>query len=127
MSGYQPGYCNIGNRQRRQRLLVAVAAFAVAALYVLAYIEELLPLPLLGGVFIPLSIGFEWGLQAYTSFCVRLALLNRYDFRGERGGDSGAIFDSSARQADHIQAVKITGTAVSLAALTTVVLAFALV
>lgn len=125
MSGYEAGYCNIGRRQRRRRLTVSAGAFGVAVLYVLAYLVGSVPSPLLVAVFIPLSVGFEWGLQAYTSFCVRLALLNRYDFRGD-GGESGTVTDRGARRADQWQAARITGAALALAAATTGVLVLAL-
>lgn len=124
MSGYQPGYCNIGRRQRRHRLLVAVAAFVAAVVYVLAYIEGSLPAPLLVGVFVPLSIGYEWVLQASTAFCVRLALLNRYNFRG--GGEAGTVSDPEFRHADQLYAVKITAVAIGLAAVTTALVVFLL-
>lgn len=123
MSGYHPGYCNIGRRQRRKRLLVAIVAFLAALVYLLAYSEGLLPPPLLIGVFIPLSIGFEWFIQAYTAFCVRLALLNRYNFRGD-GGEAGTVSDPHSQRVDQVQAAKITSVAIGLAAVTTGILVF---
>lgn len=122
---YRPGHCNIGPRQRRKRYLVATAAFGAAALYVLVYLAGLVPSPLLVAVFIPLSIGFEWGLQAYTAFCVRLAVRNEYDFRGD-DGEKGAVDDPVAQHEDHVQATKLTGAAVGLAAAVTAVLVFLL-
>lgn len=115
---YRPGYCNIGRYKRRQRLRVALLGFAVAGAYVVAYLAGFVPGPLLVAVFVPLSVGFEWGLQAYTSFCVRLALLNRYDLRGS-GGTTGDVSRPDARHADQVQALKISVAAVvSAAALT---------
>jgi len=115
---YQPTHCNIGTRGRKQRLAVAVVAFGLSLLYVLAVAVGILPDPLLVGVFVPLSIGFEWGLQAYKSFCVRLAMLGRYDFRGE-GGQAGSVPTPDDRRADRVEAVKVTVIAVVLAAATT--------
>lgn len=122
MSHYQPGYCNIGPRQRRQRLAVALVSFVAAAGYALACVVGPLPEVLLVGVFVPLAIGFEWGFQAYTAFCVRLALLNRYDFRGEPGGKRGTVSTASDHQADTIQAAKITTAALLVAGVTTLLL-----
>ncbi|WP_136688892.1 hypothetical protein [Halorhabdus amylolytica] len=118
MSSYQPGACNIGPDQRRRRLAVAVAAFALATAQVVATVLGWLPDPVLVGVFVPLAIGFEWGLQAHTAFCVRLALLGRYDFRGA-GGTSGEIDDPNYRRADDVQAAKLAVAGVTLSALTT--------
>jgi hypothetical protein len=124
VTGYQPGYRNIGRSQRRRRLRVAGAAFGGAGLYVLAYLWGLLPSPLLLAVFVPLAVGFEWGLQAYTGFCVRLALLNRYDFTRGDGGDAGTVTEPDARRADQLQAAIITGAAVVFAAATTLAVVF---
>lgn len=121
MSAYQPGRCNIGRRQRRRRLLVAATAFVAAGLTAVATAAGLVPEPALLATFVFLAVGFEYGFQAITSFCVRLALLSRYDFRGE-GGEAGSVGDSSARYDDQVQAAKITVAALVLAALTTLLL-----
>ncbi|WP_135664510.1 hypothetical protein [Halorhabdus rudnickae] len=124
MSGYQPGACNIGPDQRRRRAAIAAAAFGFAAVWIGATVLDLLPKPVLVGVFVPLAIGFEWGLQAHTAFCVQLALLNRYDFRGA-GGATGEVEDRSYRRADDVQAAKLAIAGVSLGALLTVAVVLA--
>jgi hypothetical protein len=126
VSTYRPGSCNIGERQRKRRIGVAAAAFTAAAAYAGAVAVGALADPLLVGVFVPLAVGFEWALQASTGFCVRLALLDRYDFRSADGGAAGTVTDPSHRRADHEYAAKITVTAVALAGATTAV-AWALV
>jgi hypothetical protein len=108
-TGYRPGYCNIGERQRRSRLRVAVAGFA-------GVVAGPVPRELLVAVFVPLAVGYEWGLQASTAFCVRLAVGNRYDFGR---GASGTVDDPGAQQDDQLQAVKITAASLLLAMLTT--------
>jgi hypothetical protein len=120
VSEYQPGVCNIGTAQRRRRFGFATAAAAVAAGYVAACLSGVLPRVLLVGVFVPLAVAFEWGIQAGSSFCVRLALVGRYDFRGS-GGERGTV-PEDVRRDDRVQAAKITVAAVALAALTTGVL-----
>lgn len=97
---------------------MAGLGFGAALLLVLGYVADVVPGPLLVAVFVPLAVGFEWGLQAYTSFCVRLALVGRYDLRGD-GGDAGEVSDPSARRDDRLQAAKITCAAVLLAGVTT--------
>ncbi|MFC7142355.1 hypothetical protein ACFQMA_21265 [Halosimplex aquaticum] len=120
MSTYQPASCNIGRRQRKRRLAVAVAAFAAAAVYVGAVAGGFLPRPLLVGVFAPLAVGFEWAIQASTGFCVRLALLSRYDFRTSGDGEaSGAVSDPAHRRADREYAAKLTIAGAVLAGVTT--------
>jgi hypothetical protein len=124
MTEYQPGRCNIGRRQRRRRLAVAGVAFGLAALVAAGYVAGALPIPALGAVFVLLALGFEWGIQAYAAFCVRLAVLSRYDFRGD-GGEAGTVTDPRARYDDRVQAAKITAAAVALAGATTGLLAVA--
>ncbi|WP_436923821.1 hypothetical protein [Halosimplex amylolyticum] len=126
MSTYQPASCNIGPRQRKRRLVVAATAFGAAAGYAGAVAGGYLPEPLLVGVFVPLAVGFEWVIQASTGFCVRLALLNRYDFRATGGEGTGTVSDAGHRRADYEYAAKITVAAAALAGLTTA-LAWALV
>jgi hypothetical protein len=118
MNAYQPGRCNIGSRQRRRRLLVAGAGFGAAGLTTLAYVAGAVPAPALLAVFAFLTVGFEWGLQAYRAFCVRLAMLSRDDFRGD-GGDAGTVAEPSARQDDRVRAVRFTVVGLVLAALVT--------
>lgn len=130
MSGYEPGVCNVGRPQRRRRWAYAGVGFGAAALYLAGYAVGLVPGEVLVGVFVPLTVGFEWALQAYTAFCVRLALVGRYDFRGDgaddggtgddRGtGSAGAVDDPGARREDRVEAARITGVAVLLGAVAT--------
>jgi len=74
------------------------------------------PRELLVAVFVPLAVGYEWGLQASTAFCVRLAVRNRYDFGR---GASGRVETPADQQDDQLQAVKITAASLLLAMLTT--------
>jgi hypothetical protein len=123
VSGYQPAVCNIGRRQRRRRVAYAGAGFGGAALYLLGYAGGVVPGEMLVGVFVPLMVGFEWGLQAYTSFCVRLALTGQYDFRDEAGdGPAGTVTDEGAHREDRVEAARITAVSVVLGAVATAVL-----
>ncbi|WP_181687298.1 hypothetical protein [Halorhabdus salina] len=121
MSGYQPGACNIGPVQRRRRATIAAIAFALALGWTVGTAVGLLPEPVFVGVFVPLSIGFEWGLQAYTAFCVRLALLDRYDFRGT-GGEAKPVTEWTDRRADDLQAAKLAAAGVACGAASTALL-----
>ena len=120
MSEYEPGYCNIGRPQRRRRYAYAATAFGATVAGVLGVVVGLIPELLLVAAFVTLALGFEMLIQARTSFCVRLALLGRYDFRGE--GEAGRVDEAAARHADQIYAVKITAASLLLAALSTAIL-----
>lgn len=124
VSGYQPGRCNISQQQRRRRYVVSIAAFLAAGIYVGVYLAGLLPRELLFGVFVPLAIGFEWFIEAHDAFCVRLALLNRYDFGSNGADERERVTDPQSQRADRVQAVKITAAGLTLAGVTTAVLVF---
>jgi hypothetical protein len=117
---YRPGACNIGDRQRRARAAKAAVSFAVAGAIVAAELLGYLPTGVLvATAFVPLTLGFEWAIQAYDAFCVRLALLGRYDFPTTGPGE---VTDLDARSRDRVRAVKITAASVLLAGVTTLAL-----
>ncbi|WP_435067800.1 hypothetical protein [Haloplanus sp. C73] len=115
---YRPAQCNIGRRQRYWRAALACVSFLVAVGIVVAYAVGALPGLLLIGVFAPLALAFEFGIQAYESFCVTLALLGKYDFADE----SGRVTDPTNRRDDRRYALRISAVSVALAALLTVAL-----
>jgi hypothetical protein len=109
-SSYQPGVCNIGPAARRERGRVALVCLLAAGGYAAFVLVSPLPSLLLLGLFVPLSIGAEWGLQARRSFCVTLALRGRHDFRADGGerADSGAVESAAARREDRRYAARLT-------------------
>lgn len=113
-SAYRPGACNIGRAARRQRARVALVSLVGAVGYATLVLASDLPTLLLLGLFVPISLGIEWGLQARRSFCVTLALQGRYDFRetrtdgGATGQGRGAVPDGTARTEDRRQALWLT-------------------
>jgi hypothetical protein len=108
-SAYRPGACNIGPAARRERGLVALVSLTGAGGYAAFVLVSDLPTLLLLGLFVPLSVAIEWGLQARQSFCVTLALQGRYDFRGAAtDGDTGTVEPSTARAQDRTYALRLT-------------------
>jgi hypothetical protein len=105
-SAYRPGACNIGSDARRERRRVAAVALFGAIGYATFVLVTPAPRFLLLGLFVPLSLGVEWWLQARRSFCATLALQGRYDFRGD--GGTGAVEDETARREDRRYAVRLT-------------------
>lgn len=120
-STYSPGTCNIGGAARRQRLLVALLSFLGAGGYAAFVAVSGAPTVLLLGLFVPFSLGIEYGLQASRSFCATLALQGRYDFRGD-GGGSGSVEDPTARRRDREYALRLAVVGVVGGALLTGVL-----
>jgi hypothetical protein len=115
-TSYEPGVCNIGRAEQSQRYTYAGVAAVVAVGYLGACLLLDLPSALLAGVFVPLALAVEWFVQARTSFCVRFALLGRYD---APSGDVGEVTDRENRRADVRQSVRITALSIGVAALAT--------
>jgi hypothetical protein len=84
--------------------------------FVLGISTGLLPSELLVAVFVPLAVGYEWGIQAYTAFCVRLAVRHRYAFDAK-----GTVTDADDQRDDQVQALKITCVSLVLALVTTAI------
>ena len=124
---YRPAQCNIGPHQRRRRAALAVGGLAAAGVVVVAHLAGYLPELLLVGVFVPFAVAFEWGIQAYEGFCVRLALLGRYDFSGDDAAEStGSVTDPDHRRRDRRHALRISVISVILAAVATALVVAAL-
>ncbi|MFB6206052.1 MAG: hypothetical protein ABEJ05_05950 [Haloglomus sp.] len=113
-STYRPGACNIGSAARRERRRVALLCFVGAVGYAAFVLVTSAPTILLLGLFVPLSLGIEWSLQARRSFCVALALQGGYDFRetatdgGSAVDERGSVEDRGARSEDRRYALRLT-------------------
>jgi hypothetical protein len=103
-TGYRPGACNIGPRERRRRYRLAAGAFLVAAAYLLVVAVSGVPAVFVFGAFVPLSLGCEWCLQGRQSFCATLGFAGRYAF-ADRAGE---VTDEAARRVDRRYAFRLT-------------------
>lgn len=117
---YRPGYCNIGRSERRKRYRYAAVGAIAAVVYFATVAATDTPDALVLGTFVPLSLACEWYIQARVRFCVRFALLGRYDLTGS-GGEAGKVTDPDARSADARYAIRITVISIALAAVATAV------
>ena len=79
MPEYQPGVCNIGKDEIRQRYALAFMGFMAAAALVSSIILYHLPRWSLIASFIPLVLGFEGFYQARFRFCAGFAAKGIYD------------------------------------------------
>lgn len=103
-TGYRPGACNIGTRQRRQRYRLAGVALLGAAAYLALVGLSDAPTVLTLGTFVPFSLGVEWYLQGRRSFCATLGFAGRYAFEASEG----SVTDSEAVRADRRYAFRLT-------------------
>jgi hypothetical protein len=115
---YRPGACNIGEEERRRRGHLSAVSAAVAVAYTFAVILTTLPSFLLLGLFVPITLGVEWGIESRRAFCARLAFAGEFRFRGQRGSVEGG----KRHRRDVATATRITAVAALIGAtLTTVV------
>lgn len=114
---YDPGACNIGEAERRQRRRWARAGLGFSGVYVLAVGGLGLPSFLMLGLFVPLTLSLEWAIESRRAFCVRLAFAGKWRF-GDRAGE---VTDGGSRRRDARTAVQITAAAAVFAAALTLV------
>jgi hypothetical protein len=79
MPEYQPGVCNIGSDEIRQRYALAFMGFMISAALISSIILYHLPRLSLLISFIPLVLGFEGLYQARFKFCAGFAAKGIYD------------------------------------------------
>jgi hypothetical protein len=79
MTEYQPGVCNIGKGEIRERYALAFMGFMISAALVSAIILYHLPRLLLFVSFIPLALGFEGFYQGRLRFCAGFAAAGVYN------------------------------------------------
>lgn len=105
-SGYRPGVCNIGGRERRRRYRYAGVCGLAAVAYAAAVLAWSGPTALLLGLFVPLSLGTEFLLQGRRSFCASLGFRGRFDLRDESESESVAA-DGSGPNGGSVQPVAL--------------------
>ena len=105
---YQPGVCNIGPAEIRQRRMTGIvgAIFAVAFLILAFALRWPAPVRLI--VFIPVAIAATGFLQAAFHFCVRF-------------GTQEAVHEAEYRRKDQRKALLIVGLTVLIAAAVAIV------
>jgi hypothetical protein len=113
---YEPGSCNIGEGERRQRRRWAQGGLLIAVVYGVGVLALGLPSFLLLGLFVPLMLSLEWGIESRRAFCVRLAVAGQWRFGDRRG----QVTDGGSRRQDATTAVQITAAAAVVAATLTV-------
>ncbi|MFC5972783.1 hypothetical protein ACFPYI_15710 [Halomarina salina] len=117
-TSYRPGVCNIGRTEQRRRYRYASVGLVATAVYLAAVVTASAPTALVLGAFPPLALAVEFFVQARTRFCVKFALLGRYDFSAS-GGEAGPVTDAASRRADATFALRITVVSLVTAAVTT--------
>lgn len=118
MAGYEPGVCNIGQKERTRRFRVGLVGFAAAAAFTAWVVATGRPPTYLVGTFVLSTGGFLGYLQARLQFCVGFAAMAQYDLSGS-GGDSGTVTEAELRKKDRRRAVELLVYATALGLATT--------
>lgn len=108
MADYQPGVCNIGEAERRQRYGLGAVGMAATLALVLATLSWGGPQWLLAATAVPLFGAALGYFQGRLGFCVNYGLRGLYDVTVD-GGDRRAVDDDAARAADRRQVARIVG------------------
>jgi len=118
MTDYNPGKCNIGAREKRNRAIIGASGLLTAALMTGVIIQQGLPDSVLLFVFIPLLLGFEGIFQALNSFCVHYAHKGVYNV----ADDLKEVENQEDHEEDERKAKRIHGMSIAASATVTFVL-----
>lgn len=116
---YQPGVCNIGPAEIRQRRMSGILGAAVAAVFLVLAFALGWPAPWRLLVALPVALAATGFLQAAFHFCVRFGTQGLFNF-----GDVGtqeAVHEAEYRRKDQRKAVLIVVLSVAIAAVVAVV------
>jgi hypothetical protein len=118
-SVYQPGVCNIGPAEIRQRRMTGYLGSGVALVFlVLAFVLGW-PAPVRLLVFLPVALGASGFLQGAFHFCVRFGTQGLFNF-GELGTVE-AVHETEYRRKDQRKAILIVLLSAAIAAVAAVV------
>lgn len=116
---YQPGVCNIGPAEIRQRRMTGWIGLAVSVVFLVLAFALSFPPALRLLVFLPAVLGATGFLQGAFHFCVRFGTQGLFNF-GEMGKEE-AVHEAEYRRLDQRKAVQIIVYSVLIAAVVAVV------
>jgi len=102
---YQPGVCNIGPAEIRQRRLSGYIGLAVAVIFLVVAFALGWAAPWRLFVFLPATLSATGFLQGAFHFCVRFGTQGLFNF-GELGKQE-AVYEAEYRRKDQRKAVQI--------------------
>jgi len=111
---YQPGVCNIGPAEIRQRRMTGWVGAAVAAVFLVLAFALGWPAPVRLLVFLPVVLAANGFLQAAFHFCVRFGTQGLFNF-GDLGTQE-AVHEKEYRRQDQRKAILIVVLSVAIAA-----------
>lgn len=118
MTEYKPGVCNIGEPERRVRLMTGVLSVISATLVLFIVLRFSLPRSGYIAVFILLLFGFEGLVQYEEKFCAGYAVLGYYNL-SDTLGNTTEVQEKKERRRDLLKAFEIHIFSISAAAIAT--------
>ncbi|MES1169995.1 MAG: hypothetical protein ABUL47_04835 [Leifsonia sp.] len=116
MSGtvYQPGVCNIGPAEIRQRRVSGYIGLAIGVVFLVLAFALQWPAPWRLLVFLPAALSATGFLQGAFHFCVRFGTQGLFNF-GELGTQE-TVYQAEYRRKDQRKAIQIVVLSVLIAA-----------
>ena len=118
-NSYQPGVCNIGPAEIRQRRRVGLIGLVVAVVFLAVAFVLGIPAPYRLLVFLPVGMAASGFLQAGMHFCARFGASGLFNF-----GDVGpteSVMEADFRRADQRKAIQIIVFTLIIAAVVAIV------
>jgi hypothetical protein len=116
MADYQPGVCNIGEAEQRQRYAVGAVGMTGTLVVVAGVLSGVGPRWVLLATAIPLFGAALGYLQGRLGFCVGYGLRGRYDATDDGAGTgTERVDDEAARAVDRRRGLAVVGYAAAAA------------
>ena len=103
---YQPGVCNIGPAERRQRRSIGYVGLVATVLALVAFVVFDVPWPWRILIAVPAALGANGFLQSALHFCVGFAMRGLYNL-GDKLGTEENVIDKEMRAADQKKGLQI--------------------
>jgi len=119
-TSYQPGVCNIGPAERKQRLTVGWVGAVITVVALVAFVVFQVPTPWRALVALPAALAANGFLQYGLHFCVNFAMRGLYNLGDALHAEENVI-DVQMRKADQRKGLQIIGLSLLIAAAAVVV------
>ena len=106
-TSYQPGVCNIGPAERRQRRRLGWTGLVFVVLALVCFVAFDAPWWFRLLIAIPAALSANGFLQSAMHFCVGFAMRGLYNL-GDRLGTEENVLDAEMRKADQKKGIQIT-------------------
>lgn len=106
MNDYIPGVCNIGKKEQKARMNIALVAFAISLIYLMLIIIFSTVSVVKLFIFVPIFISTVSYLQYKMHFCAEFGILGKYNFT-EKIGNTLSVESIEYLKLDRVKALKI--------------------